>query len=120
MDKEEAEVSLAAGSSSNDYSDSSSDVDTDGDTIDVDGSSIDDRKRKKCGKEQRRRDKSDVSQGEGCGSVSGGGGRRPEQNRSERLGERVIRATAQCQACLYDIAMLPCAVSGRTRSIMRQ
>ncbi|CAM9213321.1 unnamed protein product, partial [Ectocarpus sp. 13 AM-2016] len=39
---------------------------------------------------------------------SSGKGRRPPSKRVERLGERVLRALSQCQACLYDVAMVPC------------
>ncbi|CAM9141767.1 unnamed protein product [Scytosiphon promiscuus] len=42
---------------------------------------------------------------------SGGGrgkGQRPRRRRADRLSERVLRAMSQCQACLYDIAMVPC------------
>lgn len=31
------------------------------------------------------------------------------------LGERVVRAVAQCQSCLYDVAMVPCKVSAEGR-----
>lgn len=30
--------------------------------------------------------------------------------RRSRLGERVVRVLAQCQACLYDVAVVPCEV----------
>lgn len=48
-------------------------------------------------------------------TYSGGKKRRVKRKRTERLGERVLRAVAQCQACLYDIAMIACAVSERKR-----
>lgn len=48
-------------------------------------------------------------------ACSGGNKRRPKRKRTERLGERVLRAVSQCQACLYDIAMITCAVSERER-----
>lgn len=53
--------------------------------------------------------------GSGGGDValSGGNKGRPKRKRTERLGERVLRAVSQCQACLYDIAMITCAVSER-------
>lgn len=34
---------------------------------------------------------------------------------SATLGERVVRAVAQCQSCLYDVAMMPCKVGAKGR-----
>ncbi|CAB1111580.1 unnamed protein product [Ectocarpus sp. CCAP 1310/34] len=50
----------------------------------------------------------DAESASGGAGGSSGNGRRPPSKRVERLGERVIRALSQCQACLYDVAMVPC------------
>lgn len=52
----------------------------------------------------------------GAGGSSSKGRRRPSK-RAERLGERVLRAVSQCQACLYDVAMVTCEVSRRGRDL---
>lgn len=46
-------------------------------------------------------------------AVAGGERQTSRRKRAETLGERVLNATAQCQACLYDIAMVPCKVRRR-------
>lgn len=48
------------------------------------------------------------SQGGAGMDVDGGAGRH-NQKRS-KLEERVVRVRAQCQACLYDVAVVPCEV----------
>lgn len=47
------------------------------------------------------------SSGAADGDGAWGGG---QSKRRSRLGERVVRVMAQCQACLYDVAVVPCEV----------
>lgn len=63
--------------------------------------------------EGRGGDRGGAGAGAGAESVniSGGEKKGPRSKRCERLEERVIRAVAQCQACLYGVALVPCAVS---------
>lgn len=53
-----------------------------------------------------------TSGGASSGNVSVSMRWKTKRQRGGELGERVMRASAQCQACLYDVAMIPCAVSG--------
>ena len=48
-------------------------------------------------------------------AAAGGERLRSRRKRAETLGERVLNATSQCQACLYDIAMVPCKVGAWRR-----
>ncbi|CAN0468237.1 unnamed protein product, partial [Ectocarpus sp. 8 AP-2014] len=50
----------------------------------------------------------DAEPASGGAGGSRGKGRRQPSKRAERLGERVLRALSQCQACLYDVATVPC------------
>lgn len=61
--------------------------------------------------EGRDRDRGGAGAGAEGVSISGGEKKGPGSKRCERLEERVIRAVAQCQACLYGVALVPCAVS---------
>lgn len=38
-----------------------------------------------------------------------------QTKRRSRLAERVVRVLAQCQACLYDVAVVPCEVRDLVR-----
>lgn len=130
VEKDEEEARLAAISSSSSDSESSSEVDKDddGESIDVVGIRPDDGHSKgydeRFGREEEatavlQREESGASGGVGdavvsCGlSIASGVGER-ESSKPKRVGrlrERIMSAVAQCQACLYDIAVVPCTVS---------
>lgn len=60
---------------------------------------------------ESREKEGDVEVSAAAAASAGGGDRqRTRRRRAETLGERVLKATSQCQACLYDIAMVPCKV----------
>lgn len=105
-----------------DDSHSSSASSDDGSDIDVEGAgggggggmSAEDRVIKSLASYNRAPKENTSGDGVDAEPVGGGVGEGwiSKRKRREKLGDRVLRALSQCQACLYDVAMLPCKVGG--------
>ncbi|CAM9884029.1 unnamed protein product, partial [Ectocarpus sp. 12 AP-2014] len=121
-DNDDVGLSRDAGSEDNDDDDDEVEIDVegteDGDDGGGDGDCVSDGGGGSGGTKDREMERltsyngspkqGDAEPASGGAGGSSGKGRRPPSKRVERLRERVLRALSQCQACLYDVAMVPC------------